>query len=584
MHAQKPKRADYIVLIAILLLGIGCQPTAAPTPTEPTTAPSPAPTHTHTPDPPVTLVVPTPVPYPSPEPTARPDVSSIRRIIDAGVLRVGIKLNAPPFGTLDREGNIVGYDADIAHALAESWGVELKLVQVTNQTAIDYLLGGEIDLLIAAWAHRREEEAYIDFSQSYFPDGQAVLVGAESTLTEAAELAGKRVGVTSGSYAEEALDARGLSVELSRYEILDDAITALMQDEIDAVVDTLVHLRNAQTPGETVILDTLLADAPLAIGLPRYDTNLRNALNRTLHALESSGRLLEIHNAWFGGYTYPGMVTWESSDERSFADYPTDMVYAESMATRIQDGETLRVAGLSLDEAAGQDENGAQIEAFYRGLVEAMAARWGAEVEFLPGSREDPAAWVADGRADLAIGVEARWDGIDAVEYGQAFLLHGHRLMVRKDSPTRGFGDLIGKRVGVFGADADADEALANEKAEAARLRLASVSQYENAELAMQELLRNREDAVFGDSLALGPLVEAHPDTLRFTERFYSRHGVTFAVPRGDADFRALVNFTLQDLVIDGTYARLYAETLGWAEPLPVEVWPGDAAWLRHTE
>ncbi|MCZ7545928.1 MAG: hypothetical protein M5R40_21470 [Anaerolineae bacterium] len=41
------------------------------------------------------------------------------------------------------------------------------------------------------------------------------------------------------------------------------------------------------------------------------------------------------------------------------------------------------------------------------------------------------------------------------------------------------------------------------------------------------------------------------------------------------------MNFTLQDLVRDGTYDRLYADLLGWAEPLPVEVWPGDGSWLR---
>lgn len=569
-----------LIILLINLILTGCQSTAPGATDTPAVSDTPMPTFTPSPDPPVTLEVPTRVSYPTPEPTARPEVSRIRYILDEGVLRVGIKLNAPPLGTLDREGNIVGYDADIARALAESWGVELQLIQVTDQTAFDYLLGGGVDLLIAAMPHRREYEAFMSFSQSYFPDGQAVMVRADGELWEVGQLAGERVAVVTGSRATEALNARGLlDVEVVAYDILDDAVAAMVAGEVAAVVDTLVNLRNAAVPGVTRIFDALVRSAPLAIGLPRHDVNLRNALNRTLQALERSGRMKEIHDAWFGGYDYPGMVAWKDEDPRDFAEYPTDIFYVESVVARLARGEPLRVAGLSQD-AVELGEGEQRIEAFYRGLVEALAASWSVSVEFLPGSQESPVVWVADGRADLAVGVEPTWDGADMVSYGQPFLLHGNRMVVLKDSTFNGFGDLRGKRVAVFGARAVEDEARALELAESVRLRLASVTQYSDVDAAILALQNNRADAVFGDSLALGPFVASNPEALRFTERFYSLRGTAFAMPRADVDFRSLVNFSLQDLVQDGTYDQLLEEMLNWAESLPVEIWPGDGSWL----
>ncbi len=570
----------HLCLAVLLLLALGgCRPpTTTPTATQaPPTETRPA-TLTPSPDPPVTLAAPTQVPYPTPGPTARPTASAIRRIVDNGVLRVGIKFNEPPFGMLDKNGNVVGYDADIARTLAESWGVAVEFVQVTNQTAVEYLLSSEVDILIAAMPHRREYEAFMDFSQSYYPGGQAAMVRADSGISAVEQLNQRTLVAVAGSTAAEALAARNLEATLVLTDTLDEALTRLMAGEVDAVVDSLIRLRNAKAEldGAVTILDDLLMSEPLAIGLTRSDGNFLNALNRTLQALEQGGRMGEIHGAWLPDYTYPGMVTWETSDTRAFADYPTDITYVDSVLERLAGGETLYVAGLS-----GTPEGATQLEAFHRALVEAMAARWGVPVEFLSASAENPAAFVADGRAQLAVGVEPRWDGVDAVDYSQAFLLHGDRLMVRKDSTFRGFGDMRGKRVAVFGEDAAEKETRANELALSARVRLAGVRQVEDAQAALRALNRNDVDAVFGDSLVLGPLIEANPDAVRFTERFYSRYGVAFAVPRNDADFRALVNFTLQDLVRDGTYDRLYAELLGWAEPLPVEVWPGDDAWLR---
>ena len=50
---------------------------------------------------------------------------------------------------------------------------------------------------------------------------------------------------------------------------------------------------------------------------------------------------------------------------------------------------------------------------------------------------------------------------------------------------------------------------------------------------------------------------------------------ISFAVPRNDADFRVLVDVTLQEMYRDGTYQKIYNANFGVGNPLNVLVWPG---------
>jgi ABC-type amino acid transport substrate-binding protein len=60
----------------------------------------------------------------------------------------------------------------------------------------------------------------------------------------------------------------------------------------------------------------------------------------------------------------------------------------------------------------------------------------------------------------------------------------------------------------------------------------------------------------------------------------YSRVPIAIAVPRNDADMRSLVDWTLQDMFLDGTYQQIYNNTFGEGEPLVMLTWAGDGRWL----
>src|SRR5689334_21115403 len=102
-----------------------------------------------------TLVAPTPVPTVD---TGAGDTllseSGVARIQRDGVVRVGILYNEPPFGELTIRGEVNGFDAELAAAIAEAWGIKVEFTQVTRQNALDTLRAGLVDMLIAAQVHR----------------------------------------------------------------------------------------------------------------------------------------------------------------------------------------------------------------------------------------------------------------------------------------------------------------------------------------------------------------------------------------------------------------------------------------------
>jgi polar amino acid transport system substrate-binding protein len=103
--------------------------------------------------------------------------ANIKRIQTAKVLKVGTGAGYYPFEMLDKSGKIVGFDMDIAQAMADSLGVELEVVDFKDFDAILPALGaGQIDMILAGMTITPQRAQAVNFSQPYFQSGQSVLV------------------------------------------------------------------------------------------------------------------------------------------------------------------------------------------------------------------------------------------------------------------------------------------------------------------------------------------------------------------------------------------------------------------------
>ena len=551
-----------------------------------------------------TLIPPTLVPTPATAPVdALLTESGAARIARDGVVRIGILYNEPQFGELsvrsDSSGQpiIAGFDADLGRAIAEAWGVTPQFVQVTRQTGVAQVANGAIDLLLAAQPHLRELDSQIEFSQSYYPAEEMLLVRETDTAQNLPDMANRKVGYVVGTRSETALNywlsRSGIPVTPQPFYTVDQALAALYAGEIDGLVGNRARLVLAVgQPGIARFLPQHVMPEPYAIGLRRQDANLRGLVDRTLQYLYSTGKLNEIHKAHFNGVDYPlnTMLAWANLGDAAPTPAQAEGTIAfpaQYAAPRMLADHTLRVAGLR-DLPADAPQSQRTLDNVNRALVNEMARRWGVNVAVVPDNGQSPTELVASGQADLAVGVTADWNAASQVDFTDPYLMHGLQLMVETSRNIGGFGDLRGKAVGIFSDDQASREVLVAH-AEAARAIVDDIYQVANDQDAAFAILAATDinlDAVFGDSIRLRPHITGNPDTLALLSDsdgrplFFSREYLSLATPYNDLDFRLLVEYTMQEMALDGTLATLISPAADPASQPVTEIWPGSSSYL----
>jgi polar amino acid transport system substrate-binding protein len=231
--------------------------------------------------------------------------SALQGIQQSGEISVGVKYDQPPFSSVPEEGEEpVGFEVDLIRAIAEKMGAEPEFVPVTSGDRIDRLRAGEVDAVIATMTHTRVRDEVIDFSVTYFQDGQRILVPEGSEIREVEDLNGRRVATAAGSTSEVNVQREAPEVEVLTYDTYPEALDALLAGEADAVSTDgaiLLGLKDrAESAGVAVeIVGEPFSDEPYGIGVRQNDSALRDAINFALMELVEEGRYEEIHARWF---------------------------------------------------------------------------------------------------------------------------------------------------------------------------------------------------------------------------------------------------------------------------------------------
>ncbi len=537
-----------------------------------------------------TLVPPTPVPRePTPVMDSLPSESAVARIQQTGRVRVGVLYNEPPFVELTMRGEVSGYEAEIARRMADAWGVELDFVQVTRQNALPMLKRGEVDMLAAAMVHHRALDNEVEFSQTYHTGRQALLVPAEAEIASIYNTGNARVGYVVGTPSEAALNAfiadSGLPLQRQPYLTLDRAYAALYGDEVDAVAGRREHLLQiAQNELNAIkLLEQPLAPEPFAFALPRQDVNMRNLVNRTLQYLLSKrsnpnadSTLVQVYAEYLPGarFQYDALPVWENvgSEAPTPAQVAADMPIPQQYALpRVQSAGVLRVAGGQI-APEGAPRSVQRVTQINRAVAEQIGQRLGVSVQFVEG---DPVALVENGQADIAVGLAPDWNLSNRIDFSQPYLKHGDRLLVPTNRNVRGFGDLRGAVIALIMGD-DSAEDRANAWGRSVNVNSLRFFRTTEDDLAITLLENNNATVAFGDSLQLVPHQQASPGALEFLDRWYSRKYIAVGVPRNDPDFRAAIDYAIQDMAQDDTLDTLLRPVTPADETLIApDIWPG---------
>lgn len=233
---------------------------------------------------------------------------SLETIRSLGVLRIGLDPSFPPFESLDADGQTVGYDVDLAHALADQWDVQVKIEPIGFDGLLDAIWAGRVDMVISALPLEPRLTRDLAYSQPYFDGGLFLVTRApDQTIQDAADLANRRLAVEWGSDADaqgRQLRTRLPGLELVSFQTPVEALQAVMTRAADAALVDGVTARQfvAQHPAGAVrIVEPPLVSAPYVIAMPVKARSLQRAVDEALQRMRQDGTLQQLETRWFGG-------------------------------------------------------------------------------------------------------------------------------------------------------------------------------------------------------------------------------------------------------------------------------------------
>lgn len=232
--------------------------------------------------------------------------NSLQYILDKGELVLGLDDSFPPMGFRGEDGDIVGFDIDLAKEVTDRMGVELRLQPIDWDAKVLDLNSKDIDVIWNGLTITEERKEQITFSKPYIANRQIVIVQADSGLMTKADLDGKVVGLQLGSSAQDAVESDpevlDSFAELARYQDNVQALLDLEVGRIDAVVvdEILGRYYISQKPAVFAVAEEYFAEEEYGIGFRKGEEAFRDRVDEILDEMDADGTAADISVDWFG--------------------------------------------------------------------------------------------------------------------------------------------------------------------------------------------------------------------------------------------------------------------------------------------
>jgi polar amino acid transport system substrate-binding protein len=229
----------------------------------------------------------------------------IDRILQRGEIAVGMAGNMPPMNMTSKEGELIGYEVDLAKAMAKAMGVKAKLVVMPFAELLPALQAGQIDLILSNMTITPGRNLKVAFVGPYFTSGKAFLTKIKTIAMadEAEDIDAKNTklvalkGSTSQAFVEEAIPDATL-IAANDY---DEAVKMVLEDKVHAMVADypicVVSVFRYPNQGLLSVVTTLTYE-PIGVGVPAGDPLLVNWVENFMGIAEETGLLQELKENW----------------------------------------------------------------------------------------------------------------------------------------------------------------------------------------------------------------------------------------------------------------------------------------------
>lgn len=229
-------------------------------------------------------------------------------------VRIGTEGAYPPFNFIDSNGELQGFDVDIAKALCEEMKAECEFVAQDWDGIIPALIANKYDAIIASMSITEERKEKVDFSDKYYSTPPAMIVPKDSELAsgEPAALDGKAIGAQSATTHASYLEDKYTDSSIKLYTTQDEANLDLVSGRLDAIVaDSVVMTEWLETEDGSCckVLEALPNDPAYfgegaGIAVRQGEDELREKFNAAIEAIRANGTYEEINNKYFDFSVY----------------------------------------------------------------------------------------------------------------------------------------------------------------------------------------------------------------------------------------------------------------------------------------
>jgi polar amino acid transport system substrate-binding protein len=221
-----------------------------------------------------------------------------------GTLVVGTASGYYPFEMVDKQNQLVGFDVDIAKAIAKDLGVKLEWQNYAFSGLIPAMQSNKVDLVIAGMTATDKRKEVVDFTMPYFTSGQALLVNKNvPNIKKWQDLDQKGwvIAVSQGTTADQTASKMFKNATVKKFDGSALAGLELLNGHAQAVIHEVpwVAIYHRLHPAETYAILEPFTTEHLSIAVPRGNPQVVEYLNGFLTRFAKSDEYGKMYKYWF---------------------------------------------------------------------------------------------------------------------------------------------------------------------------------------------------------------------------------------------------------------------------------------------
>ena len=234
---------------------------------------------------------------------------------DWQTVRIGVEGAYPPFSYVTPEGELAGFDIDIAKALVAAMGAKCELVAQDWDGIIPALLAKKYDAIVASMAITEERKKKVAFTNKYY-NTPAKFICKKGLIPEfsADAIKGKKIGVQRATIHDKYVtDNYGEDVEVVRYGTQDEAYLDLVAGRVDMLLADSVALSDGflkKPEGQDYqfigpdLTDPRWFGEGTGIAIRKEDKDLVEKFNKAIEQIRADGTYQKIQDKYFDFNVY----------------------------------------------------------------------------------------------------------------------------------------------------------------------------------------------------------------------------------------------------------------------------------------